>query len=143
MVEVMRRRTHFRGKSTGERNDIQIYLTEVTTTLTDADSGKTCIATKASDTQDFILPSAATPGLKFTFVAGHAGGEITVMVDGNDTVACIANPGTDPEVSVVTSAGKGIVNTAASNILGDHITLISDGVSRWYAVSQIGIWASE
>ena len=132
-----------RGIVTRIRQSVQIYLTEVTTTVTAAESGKTFIATKATATQDFILPSASIEGLRYTFIAGHAGGEITIQVDGTDTVACIADPGTAPEVSVVTSAGDGIINTAATNILNDQVTLVADGVSRWYAVAQQGIWASE
>lgn len=125
------------------RQEVQVYLTEVSTTVTIAESGKTFIATKATATQDFILPSAANEGLRYTFIAGHAGGEITVQVDGNDTMAFIANPGEATEVSVVTSAGKGCINTAASNILNDQVTLVADGVSRWYAVAQQGIWKTE
>ena len=154
-VDKLRRKLRVKGPATfdgavafkaavaGLRASIQIYLTEVTTTLTNAQSGKTHVATKASVTQDFILPSAATEGLIYTFICGHADGEITIQVDGTDTVACIVNPGQAPEVSLVTSAGKGIINTGGTNILGDHITLISDGVSRWYGISQIGIFASE
>ncbi len=148
-LEKIRRRLRIRGALIVEgltkriRQEVQIYLTEVTTTLTAAQSGKTHIATRASATQDFILPSAAIEGLRYTFICGHASGEITIQVDGTDTVACIADPGTAPEVSVVTAAGKGIINTAATNILNDQVTLVSDGVSRWYAVAQQGIWKTE
>ena len=39
--------------------------------------------------------------------------------------------------------GKGMVNTAATNILNDQVTLVADGVSRWYAVAQLGVWKAE
>ena len=148
-LDKFRRALRIKGPLTLEsagtaRGDAQVYLTEVTTTLVAVQSGKTHIATKASATQDFILPLAsAGAGLSYTFIAGHASGEITVQVAGSDTVACVADPSTTPNVSVVTSAGDGIVNTGASNVLNDQVTLVSDGVSRWYAVAQKGIWASE
>ena len=132
-----------RGIVTRIRQSVQVYLTETDETVTIAESGKTFIATKATATQDFTLPSASTEGLRYTFIAGHAGGEITIFVDGTDTVACVAEPGAEPNVAVTTSAGKGIVNTAASNILNDQVTLVADGVSRWYSTAQRGIWASE
>ena len=140
-VDVQRRRTHFRGKSTGVREDIQIYPTEAAITLAEADSGKTIIAT-LNATQTFTLPSAAKAGLKYTFVTGHVDGDVTIAMNGNDTVTCKAEDAAEPTVAVATSAGDGIINTGGTNVVGDRITLISDGVSKWYAVAQSGIWAS-
>ena len=131
-----------RGIVTRIRQSVQIYLTEVSTTVTVAESGKTFIATRAGD-QDFILPSASNEGLRYTLIAGNAGGEITIQVDGSDTVDLFADPTTTPNVSIVTSAGDGIINTGGTNVLNDQITLIADGVSKWYTIAQRGIWASE
>ena len=147
-VEKIRRRLRIKGTLIVEglikriRQEVQIYLTEVTTTITVAESGKTFIATRAGD-QDFILPSASNEGLRYTLIAGNAGGEITIQVDGSDTVDLFADPTTTPNVSIVTSAGDGIFNTGGTNVLNDQITLIADGVSKWYTIAQRGIWASE
>jgi len=119
---------------------------EVTTadtdTLTVADSGKTYICTKSSATQTFTLPTAATlPGFRATFVCGNAGGEILITPNAADQIS--AKGLVDHSTSVKPAAGTGIKNTAATNVLGDHITLVSDGVNTWHEVAGAGIWASQ
>lgn len=119
----------------------QIYLTDATVTLVAAQSGQVSIATKASATQTFTLPSAAIAGLVFTFIAGHADGEVLVNPITGQTMLIKATE--DAGASIATSAGAGIKNTAATNVIGDHITLISDGVSQWYMIGQSGVWAAQ
>lgn len=109
-----------------------------TLTLTNEDSGRVIIATKASATQTFTLP-AASAGLEFTFVCGHASGEILIDQAGSEVINTkAANAG----AAIATAAGTGIKNTAATNILGDSVVLVSDGTA-WYTVNQSGIWASQ
>lgn len=132
------------SQSTYVDKDAAIYKRSVgattadTATYTDADSGKIVIATKGSATQTFTLPAAAA-GLEFTFVCGHASGEILIDQAGSEVINCKASEG---GAAVATAAGTGIKNTAATNVLGDSITLVSDGTS-WYATNQSGIWASQ
>ncbi len=140
-IEKIRRRLHLASTPlTGARRDAQIYLTEATVTLAVSDSGKVCIATRASSTQTFTLPAATTEGLTFTFVCGHASGEINIDDAGADSFAVKA---AEDGASVIVAATVGIQNTAGTNILGDRITLVADGVSRWYALDQSGIWATQ
>lgn len=113
-----------------------------TATLTAADSGKMIVATKATATQVFTLPTAAVAGQRFTFVCGHASGEILINpITAQSIVGKIhaAQDGT----GLAPAAGTGIKNTAASNVVGDAITLVSDGVTTWYITAQTGLWASQ
>lgn len=129
------------GLETGFRRDLQIYLTEATTTLTAAQSDKVIVATKASATQTFTLPIATTKGLVFTFVCGNVGGELLVTPNAADSILIKAT--VDQGASVAPAAGTGVKNTALTNVLGDMLSLVSDGVSKWYMVAQSGIWASQ
>lgn len=112
-----------------------------TLTLTSADSGSTVICTKTSATQTFTLPSAATAGLRFTFVTTSAASEVLVNPVTAQTIQIKAT--VDQGASVVTAAGTGIKNTAATNVVGDSIMLISDGGTAWISIAQSGIWASQ
>ena len=112
---------------------------DATIAITSADNNKVFIATKASGTQTFTLPGAATAGLQYTFICGNAGGELKILGEmGNTIILKTAAGGTLLSVA----ADTGIKNTAATNIVGDTITLVSDGATSWYAVSQNGIFAS-
>jgi hypothetical protein len=103
-------------------------------------NGLISIGTKASGNQTYTLPAAQTAGFIFTFVCGSAAGELLVNPVGTDTISIKASEG---GASVVTAAGVGIKNTAATNVLNDHITLVSDGVSQWWTIAESGIWASQ
>ncbi len=110
-----------------------------------ADTGKVYLATKASATQTFTLPAVAA-GLTYTFICGHASGEILINPTGSVvfTITSFAAVGADADTGIVTtSAGTGIKNTAATNAIGDSIVLVSDGVG-WYGVGiSSGIWATQ
>ena len=110
-----------------------------------ADTGKVYLATKSSATQTFTLPAVAA-GLTYTFICGHASGEILINPTGSVvfTITSFAAVGADADTGIVTtSAGTGIKNTAATNAIGDSITLVSDGVG-WYGVGiSSGIWATQ
>jgi hypothetical protein len=133
--------TNFTGATNGLKRTAEIQLTGTGDTLTAAESGKTMIATKASATQTFVLPSAATAGLYFTFICGSASGEILIDPAGSENITTKAT--NDAGASVAPAGGTGIKNTAATNVLNDYLTLVSDGVDTWYTVAQSGIWASQ
>lgn len=38
---------------------------------------------------------------------------------------------------------KDLINTAATDAVGDGVTLVSDGASAWFASSLLGTWAAE
>lgn len=112
--------------------------TTATYALTANDSGRVYIATASSGTQTYTLPAVAA-GLIFTFICGHASGEILIDPTGSVVINTkAANAG----AAVATAAGTGIKNTAATNILGDSVVLVCDGTA-WYTVNQSGIWASQ
>lgn len=114
--------------------------TAASATYTSADSNKITICTKSSATQTFTLPSAATAGLTYTFICGHASGEILINPVGTDVFNIKASEG---GAAVLTTTPNGIKNTAATNVVGDSITVVSDGVGAWYGIRQSGTWATQ
>lgn len=106
-----------------------------------ANSGSIFLANRTSTTQTYTLPAAQTAGLRYTFRVGSAGSECLINPIGTDTISLKAT--VDQGASVITAAGVGCKNTAATNVVGDLITLISDGVSQWVMIAQSGIWASQ
>lgn len=109
------------------------------------DSGKVYFNNAGSATQTYTLPAVAA-GLIYTFVLTNAGGEILIDQAASEviTITTFAAVGADADTSIVAPAGgTGIKNTAATNAVGDSITLISDGTG-WYGVGiSSGIWASQ
>jgi hypothetical protein len=137
--------TSFRA-TTGIRRAVTAG-TDATYAPTSADSGMVYIATKSSSTQTYTLPSAATAGQTFTFICGHASGEILITPAASQSivVTAFAAVGADADTGIVSpAAGTGIKNTAATNAIGDSVTLVSDGTTTWYGVGiASGIWASQ
>jgi len=140
-VEIVRRRLHGKGLHTGVRHDAEIIPTATTRTLTADESGKLVIATLGSGTQTFTLPAATNEGCIFTFKCGHASGEILIDPAGTDVIQSKAT--NDQGADITPAGGTGIKNTAATNVIGDYITLIADGVDTWRTVAQSGIFASQ
>lgn len=110
-----------------------------------SDSGRIYLATKGSATQTFTLPAVAA-GLNYTFICGHASGEILINPTGSVvlTIQTFAAVGVDADTAIVTTAaGTGIKNTAATNAISNSVTLVSDGVG-WYSTGiTAGIWATQ
>jgi hypothetical protein len=93
-------------------------------------------ATKGSATQTITLPTPpSAPGMEVTFVCSHASGEINI--DPGAATYTITGVGT-----VAAAATKDLKNTAASNAVGDSVTLRSDGGIDWKVVSVNGTWAT-
>ena len=118
-----------------------IQLTATTFTILPSQTGTTFIATLASGTQVFTLPPIARnpAGLVYSFICGDAAGEIRVdPASTSDTLLIKATE--DAGASISTTVG--IKNTASGNVIGDHITLVSDGVSIWYMLGESGAWAA-
>lgn len=107
---------------------------EDTFTLTAAMSGMVYIGSKGSATQIISLPVPTTAGLYFAFVCANAAGEINV--DPGPATYKITAPG------ITVAATKDLKNTAATNVLGDCVELVSDGVDTWWAISVSGTWAT-
>jgi hypothetical protein len=121
--------------------------TDAALTLVNGDSNKVFVATKASATQTYTLPKASTvPGMQITLICGDAAGEINTAVDAADSIKgmTFAAVGTDADTAALsTTAGHGIKNTAATNVIGDNVTLMSDGIATWWIIGiAVGIWAA-
>lgn len=119
-----------------------INLVPTTVALAATDSARVSIQTLASGTQTYTLPLAAlAPGAVFTFICQHASSEILINPNAADQISIKGL--VDHSTSVKPTAGTGVKNTAASNVIGDHLTLVSDGVNTWYEIAGAGIWASQ
>lgn len=119
-----------------------VVLAAAARTIVAADRGRMFIDTLGSGTTTFQLPTAAAmPGAEVTLVNGSAAGEILVNPNAADQLSIKGL--VDHSTSVKPVAGTGVKNTAATNVLGDHLTLRSDGVNTWHEVSGAGIWASQ
>lgn len=116
-----------------------------TLTLNDASVHGVVFATKGSATQTFTLPAATTAGREFTFVCNHASGEILINPASGEKIRgmVFATVGADADTAAINNTTTGIKNTAATNVVGDSITLISDGVDTWHILNVQGIWASQ
>ena len=131
----------------GKRNVISTDA--ATRTLADSEAFSIVIATKGSATQTFTLPTAASvgAGCQFTFIAGSAAGEILVDPNDADDIkgSAFAAIGADADTATLAPADNtGIKNTAGTNVLGDNITLVSDGVTTWYVLGMpTGVWATQ
>lgn len=131
----------FTGATTGVRRNFEVVATG-DKTVTAAESGKVYMATAASGTQTFTLPNAGTvAGYVYQFICGNASGEILVTPASGDKIRIKATE--DAGASVAPAAGTGVKNTAATNVLGDHLELVFDGVDTWHMIGQSGIWASQ
>lgn len=135
--------TTFTGATTGLRDSVSVTLAD-TIAITAAQSGTTFIATKTSATQVFTLPAAATAGLYYAFVcgAGAAGGEVHIGVGTGDNIVAKTHAANDGTGLITTTTTGLLKNTAATNVVGDAISLVSDGVTSWYAVAQTGVWSA-
>ena len=122
-----------------------VATSAATYTVLAKQSGTTFIGTLGSATQTFTLPRIARnqAELYYTFTQNTAAGEI--LVNPADTTDVFRIKATeDAGASVVTVAGTGIKNTAATNIVGDHITIVSDpSTDSWFMIGQSGIWGSQ
>ena len=105
------------------------------------DSGKMFVDVKGSATTTFTLP-AAEEGLSYTFVCGHASGEILITPASGDAIVGKTH-GAENGSGIAPAAGTGIKNTAATNVVGDFCTLTALDGTTWYMTSVAGVWASQ
>lgn len=98
-------------------------------TLTEADSGKVFV----SDTAEavYTLPATAA-GLTFTFVVG------VVSV----TTGLSVSPQAADKIVIGAKADDAdLVNTQATEVVGDTVTLVGNGTTGWVVTSMRGTWA--
>lgn len=104
-------------------------------TLTAADSGKIFLANAAASVV-FTLPSTVL-GLQFTIVC------MTATSSGAGTSFSPAAADKIMGNAFTAADDKDAQNTAATDVVGDTMTVVGDGVDGWYITNVIGIWARE
>lgn len=107
-------------------------LVGATVVLTAADSGKTLINVSTSGSPSWTLPAAAN-GLMYTFVCGNTTAGFTVTAAGTIHAKTSA--------SGTAVSGTTLTNTQATAVVGDTITLVSDGTA-WWMTAQSGIFTA-
>lgn len=98
-------------------------------TLTAADSGKIVVVNGVDKVA--TLPATAL-GLVFTFVI--QGLSVTTGFSISPVAADKINFGTDD---------KDWINTGATDVVGDSVTIVGDGADGWIVIDMHGIWAAE
>jgi len=133
----------FTGATSGVRRGVSVTLAD-TIAIAAADSGTVYVATKTTATQVFTLPAAATAGLTYTFVCGTGAinGEIRIGVATGDLITGKIHAAQDGTALVTTVTTGLLLNTAAGNVVGDSVTLVSDGIPTWDMVAPIGAWSA-
>ena len=116
--------------------------TAATYTIVESESGTVFLCTRGSTTQVFTLPSAATGGLMYTFVCGNVSTEIHLKCAGAEQIFAKTDAAADGTALVTTATTGLLKNTAASNVVGDHMLIVSDGVGAWYSASIAGAWSA-
>lgn len=108
-------------------------LVGATVVLTAANSGGVFINRSTSGSPSWTLPAATTAGLIYTFVVSNVTAGFTVTAAGT-IYAKTASTGT-------AISGTTLTNTQGTAVVGDTITLVSDGAG-WRMTSQSGIFAA-
>ena len=125
---------------------VPVTTTAASVAVAASDSGTTYHATASSGTQTFTLPAAGA-GLRYTFICGHASGEILITPASGDAINIMtfSAVGADADTArVAPAAGTGIKNTAATNVVGDTCVLEAVDTTTWYGIGvTAGIWASQ
>lgn len=107
-------------------------------TITAEDDGKV-FAASSSSSLVFTLPSsaAATKGMRVTI--------ITETLPGSGVGTSVSPQPADYIYGngFTLAANKDAINSAASDRIGDAITLVADGANSWYIESVTGTWARE
>jgi hypothetical protein len=113
-----------------------VFNALASTTLTGTHVGGTVIAPVDGA---YTLPAAASfPGGRITVITGaaSAGTGVRLTRAGADTIE-----GKTTVTGTALTGNTTYTNSGASDVVGDSVTLVSDGVSKWWMVAQSGTWA--
>lgn len=111
------------------------------TTLVVADSGKVYLM--ATDAKTFTLP-ATVKDLRYTFINTGADGAVGITISPNASdkiMGSLSNGG--QKIIMSGTDDKDIVNTKATALKGDYLTLVGDGADGWYIERGNGVWTEE
>lgn len=118
----------------------EIVTVTANTTLATTDTGKTFVVT--ADAKTISLP-AALDGVTYNFINGGANGAVLITIDPNGTEVICGTTNASTNVALSQAAGKALLNTKATAIKGDCVTLVGLTGVGWIAKNFGGIWASE
>lgn len=107
-------------------------------TLDGTDDGVTVVANNTAATVVVTLPKASTVGAGFrarVLVGALPGAGAGTTVTPNAADKFQGN-GFNAK-----AAGASLVNSAASDAIGDYVDLVSDGNLIWYVIGKVGTWA--
>ncbi len=123
--------------ASGSKTVHQLQSKGTNYTVLASESGATFIGSAADVV--FTLPSTAA-GLVYRFITGAVseGTGLSVSPAAADKIM-----GSCDGVAITSADNKDLINTGATDVLGDSITLMGDGVDGWYIIGSTGVWARE
>lgn len=116
-------------------NVIQSALVGATVQLTAGQSDSICINRSTSGSPSWTLPANAAAGTAFTFITANTTAGYTVT-----SASQVIHFKTSASGTVLTSTTT-LTNTQATAIVGDFISLVSDGTA-WWMTGISGIYAA-
>ena len=108
---------------------VDVISTAVNRTMTVDESGSIVVVTAADKV--ITLPATAL-GLTYTITLGNGGISSGTGLSVSPVAADKINAKADD---------ADLVNTGATDVIGDSVTVTGDGAGGWYTTGQRGIWA--
>jgi len=113
---------------------VQSALVGATVVLTAVQSGGVFQNRSTSGSPSWTLPAATTAGLEYTFITANTTTGFTI------TGAQVIHAKTSATGTAITTTTT-LTNTQATAVVGDAITIVSDGTA-WWITAQTGIFAA-
>jgi hypothetical protein len=121
----------------GHPPEMQDVVTDTTArTLVAADSGKLFIAGAVDLVYTLPAATPALKGVKYKFVVSTPSATTGLSLS-PDSADKIQGKG------ITAADDKDLINTAATDAVGDSVELVCDGVDGWWITSMLGTWARQ
>jgi hypothetical protein len=107
-------------------------------TLDGTDDGVTVVANNSAATVVATLPKVATVG------AGYRARLLAAVLPGAGAGTTLTPNAADKFQGNgfnAKTAGQTLVNSAATDAVGDYVDVVSDGGTIWYVINKVGTWA--
>ena len=112
---------------------VEVVTSATSVTLDQDDSGKVIVIT--GDDQTVTLP-ATQEGLIYTIVVGGTSTSTGLSISPNANDQIIG-------LGITAADNKDLINTQATQRVGDSVTLVGNGSTGWLAINASGTWARE
>jgi len=122
------------GRFSSAPEAVKAITTSTTLAADGSDAGKFIFANAIS--LNVTLPSAAIRDQQYTIATNIVSSGTGLRVTPQSTDQIVG-------LGITPGNGKYVQNTQATAEIGDFVTLVSDGGTKWYAVTWQGIWARE